>query len=67
MRRKAPVTKTDLSTPTDQSYATNTHLWEESWDDDDTSEDFSAQLKYVSILHAPHTSNEASPSIISAY
>lgn len=25
----------------------NAHLWEESWDDDDTSEDFSAQLKYV--------------------
>ncbi|MCJ1481058.1 26S proteasome complex subunit [Schaereria dolodes] len=23
----------------------NTHLWEESWDDDDTSEDFSKQLK----------------------
>ncbi|KUJ20334.1 uncharacterized protein LY89DRAFT_695016 [Mollisia scopiformis] len=23
----------------------NTHLWEESWDDDDTNEDFSAQLK----------------------
>lgn len=23
------------------------HLWEESWDDDDTSDDFSAQLKYV--------------------
>jgi len=23
----------------------NTHLWEESWDDDDTSEDFAAQLK----------------------
>ncbi|KAL8761144.1 MAG: hypothetical protein Q9184_002698 [Pyrenodesmia sp. 2 TL-2023] len=22
-----------------------THLWEESWDDDDTSEDFSKQLK----------------------
>lgn len=22
----------------------NTHLWEESWDDDDTSDDFSAQL-----------------------
>ncbi|GKT84034.1 26 proteasome complex subunit [Colletotrichum tofieldiae] len=22
------------------------HLWEESWDDDDTSDDFSAQLKY---------------------
>jgi len=45
----------------------NTHLWEESWDDDDTSEDFSAQLKYVSILHAPHTLNYTSPSIISAY
>lgn len=25
--------------------ATTTHLWEESWDDDDTSDDFSAQLK----------------------
>lgn len=25
----------------------NTHLWEESWDDDDTSEDFSKQLKFV--------------------
>ena len=24
-----------------------THLWEESWDDDDTSDDFSTQLKYV--------------------
>lgn len=28
----------------------NTHLWEESWDDDDTSEDFSAQLKYAAPL-----------------
>lgn len=26
---------------------TNTHLWEESWDDDDTSDDFSVQLKCV--------------------
>ncbi|KAK4957465.1 26S proteasome complex subunit [Elasticomyces elasticus] len=25
--------------------ASNTHLWEESWDDDDTSDDFSVQLK----------------------
>jgi 26 proteasome complex subunit DSS1 len=24
---------------------TNTHLWEESWDDDDENEDFSKQLK----------------------
>jgi hypothetical protein len=23
------------------------NLWEESWDDDDTSDDFSTQLKYV--------------------
>lgn len=27
------------------SGAAKTHLWEESWDDDDTSDDFSAQLK----------------------
>lgn len=25
----------------------NAHLWEESWDDDDTAEDFSKQLKCV--------------------
>ena len=25
--------------------AGNTHLWEESWDDNDTSDDFSVQLK----------------------
>ncbi|KAK5123092.1 26S proteasome complex subunit [Meristemomyces frigidus] len=25
--------------------ANNAHLWEESWDDDDTSDDFSVQLK----------------------
>lgn len=25
----------------------NGHLWEESWDDDDTSDDFSQQLKFV--------------------
>ncbi|TVY18862.1 putative 26S proteasome complex subunit sem-1 [Lachnellula arida] len=33
-------TQEDTEVPGD-----NTHLWEESWDDDDTSEDFSAQLK----------------------
>ncbi|KAL1585251.1 hypothetical protein WHR41_05784 [Cladosporium halotolerans] len=27
------------------SQTTATHLWEESWDDDDTSDDFSVQLK----------------------
>lgn len=31
------------------------HLWEESWDDDDTSDDFSAQLKYVKKQQAEHT------------
>lgn len=30
----------------------NTHLWEESWDDDDTSEEFLAQLKYVSVSYS---------------
>lgn len=29
------------------------HLWEESWDDDDTSDDFSAQLKYISHFFLP--------------
>ncbi|CAK7233991.1 26S proteasome complex subunit [Sporothrix curviconia] len=31
----------------EETEATNAtkHLWEESWDDDDTSDDFSAQLK----------------------
>jgi 26 proteasome complex subunit DSS1 len=30
----------------------NSHLWEESWDDDDTNEDFAQQLKYVpSYIH----------------
>lgn len=24
----------------------NAHLWEESWDDDDTNEDFAVQLRY---------------------
>ena len=28
------------------SGAGTTHLWEESWDDDDTSNEFSVQLKY---------------------
>lgn len=36
----ADWTQEDTEVPGD-----NTHLWEESWDDDDTSEDFSAQLK----------------------
>ena len=31
--------------------AGTTHLWEESWDDDDTSDEFSVQLQYVSPSH----------------
>jgi hypothetical protein len=27
----------------------NAHLWEESWDDDDTSEDFASQLRLTSL------------------
>jgi 26 proteasome complex subunit DSS1 len=30
--------------------AGTTHLWEESWDDDDTSDEFSVQLQYVALL-----------------
>jgi 26 proteasome complex subunit DSS1 len=30
------------------------HLWEESWDDDDTNDDFSAQLKYVDLPPLNH-------------
>jgi hypothetical protein len=28
-----------------QTHGDKTHLWEESWDDDDTSEDFAVQLR----------------------
>lgn len=43
-------TKTDW--PAEETEAANggettKHLWEESWDDDDTSDDFSKQLKYA--------------------
>jgi hypothetical protein len=40
--RMADWTQEDTEVPGD-----NTHLWEESWDDDDTSEEFSAQLKWA--------------------
>ncbi|KAF3909813.1 hypothetical protein ABW21_db0202410 [Orbilia brochopaga] len=36
------------------------NLWEESWDDDDLSEDFSKQLKYV------HTATKPSPASYAA-
>lgn len=38
---------TDWSQEEAEVPGNTTHLWEESWDDDDTSEDFSKQLKYV--------------------
>ncbi|KAI4746909.1 hypothetical protein E4T45_14910, partial [Aureobasidium sp. EXF-8846] len=38
--------------------AGTTHLWEESWDDDDTSDEFSVQLQYVSPSHE-HTRLES--------
>lgn len=31
-----------------------THLWEESWDDDDENEDFSKQLRWAPILQDCH-------------
>lgn len=34
---------------------TTKHLWEESWDDDDTSDDFSKQLKYVPFYYSLKT------------
>jgi 26 proteasome complex subunit DSS1 len=30
-----------------QTHGDKTHLWEESWDDDDTTEDFANQLRLV--------------------
>lgn len=45
----ALLTSLDLDWPPEDTEGPgergNTHLWEESWDDDDTSEDFSKQLK----------------------
>ena len=31
----------------DNAAGGNAHLWEESWDDDDTNEDFAKELRYV--------------------
>lgn len=49
---RAFPTNFDTDWPDDQTEAAQTrgdtkHLWEESWDDDDTTDDFSTQLKYV--------------------
>jgi hypothetical protein len=43
--RIANILVTDWTQEETEVQGDNTHLWEESWDDDDTSDDFSAQLK----------------------
>jgi 26 proteasome complex subunit DSS1 len=42
-----PTEETEAAAQTASGNRTTEHLWEESWDDDDTSDDFSAQLRYV--------------------
>lgn len=42
----SPLTPTDWSdTETDGKSGKNKNLWEESWDDDETTDDFAAQLR----------------------
>jgi hypothetical protein len=53
IRDKLIVCWTDWAQEEAEVPGDNTHLWEESWDDDDTSEDFSAQLKYLTIPPLP--------------
>lgn len=50
MTRKLEANLAILDWPDEQTEAAQRsgdtkHLWEESWDDDDTTDDFSAQLK----------------------
>ncbi|KAI1367913.1 DSS1/SEM1 family-domain-containing protein [Xylaria arbuscula] len=40
-----PAEETESAAQTTSGNGTTQHLWEESWDDDDTSDDFSAQLR----------------------
>ncbi|CAH0039480.1 unnamed protein product [Clonostachys rhizophaga] len=42
-----PDNETEAAAQAASGGESSKHLWEESWDDDDTSDDFSAQLKYV--------------------
>ncbi|RMX94863.1 hypothetical protein D0868_12060 [Hortaea werneckii] len=37
--------------------AGNTHLWEESWDDDDTSDDFAVQLNQLTTMFREQLKN----------
>lgn len=53
LRRFADIVKLDWAENETEAAAqakegeSSKHLWEESWDDDDTNDDFSQQLKYV--------------------
>ncbi|KAI0006336.1 DSS1/SEM1 family-domain-containing protein [Xylariaceae sp. FL0662B] len=40
-----PAEETESAAATGGNDGTTQHLWEESWDDDDTSDDFSTQLR----------------------
>ncbi|KAH8165640.1 hypothetical protein CIB48_g2599 [Xylaria polymorpha] len=40
-----PAEETESAAQTANGDGTTQHLWEESWDDDDTSDDFSSQLR----------------------
>ncbi|KAI0802165.1 DSS1/SEM1 family-domain-containing protein [Xylaria sp. FL0064] len=40
-----PAEETESAAQAASGNGTTEHLWEESWDDDDTSDDFSAQLR----------------------
>ncbi|KAI1111846.1 DSS1/SEM1 family-domain-containing protein [Nemania sp. NC0429] len=40
-----PAEETESAAQTASGNGTTQHLWEESWDDDDTSDDFSTQLR----------------------
>ncbi|KAF2964065.1 hypothetical protein GQX73_g9514 [Xylaria multiplex] len=40
-----PAEETESAAQAASGDGTTQHLWEESWDDDDTSDDFSAQLR----------------------
>ncbi|KAJ4367310.1 26S proteasome complex subunit [Neocucurbitaria cava] len=44
-RRRRLTTELDWTEEETQIPGGNAHLWEESWDDDDTNEDFAVQLR----------------------
>ena len=48
--RSAEISVTDWTVEEATAPGGNTHLWEESWDDDDQNEEFSKQLKYATLI-----------------